>query len=55
MVMLNTNLQYYENNAQDFYDSTIALNMQMLYRQFLPLIPAGGSILDPATGLDYLC
>lgn len=48
--MLNTNQQYYNNNAQDFYDSTIALNMQMLYRQFLPLIPAGGAILDAGCG-----
>jgi len=48
--MLSTNQQYYENNAQDFYDSTIAVNMQSLYRQFLPLIPAGGSILDAGCG-----
>jgi len=48
--MLNTNLQYYENNAQNFYDSTISVNMQSLYRQFLPLIAAGGSILDAGCG-----
>lgn len=48
--MRNINQQYYENNAQDFYDATIALNMQMLYRQFLPLIPAGGLILDAGCG-----
>ncbi|ABM04245.1 Methyltransferase type 12 [Psychromonas ingrahamii 37] len=48
--MLNINQQYYDENAQDFYDATIALNMQSLYRQFLPLIPAGGSILDAGSG-----
>lgn len=48
--MLNTNLQYYENNAQNFYDSTIEVNMQSLYHQLLPLIPAGGSILDAGCG-----
>ncbi len=48
--MLNTNLQYYDENAQDFYDSTVFVNMHTLYRQFLPLIPAGGSILDAGCG-----
>ncbi|HEY5716200.1 MAG TPA: class I SAM-dependent methyltransferase, partial [Psychromonas sp.] len=48
--MLNTNQQYYDNNAQNFYDSTITVNMQSLYRKFLPLIPAAGSILDAGCG-----
>jgi len=48
--MINTNQQYYDNNAQDFYDSTIVINMQTLYGQFLPLLPAGGSILDAGCG-----
>jgi 2-polyprenyl-3-methyl-5-hydroxy-6-metoxy-1,4-benzoquinol methylase len=48
--MRNINQQYYENHAQDFYDATIALNMQSLYGQFLPLIPAGGLILDAGCG-----
>jgi len=48
--MSDINQQYYERNAQDFYDSTIAVDMQTLYRQFLPFIPAGGSILDAGCG-----
>lgn len=48
--MLKTNQQYYEHNAQNFYDATIAVNMQTLYDQFLPLIPAGGAILDAGCG-----
>ncbi|WP_372882959.1 class I SAM-dependent methyltransferase [Psychromonas sp.] len=48
--MQSTNLQYYENNAQNFYDSTISVNMDTLYQKFLPLIPAGGSILDAGCG-----
>ena len=48
--MLNTNQQYYEQNAQDFYDSTVSVDMQTLYEQFLPLIPDGGSILDAGCG-----
>jgi len=49
-MMLTTNQQYYDNNAQEFYDSTVAVNMQTLYEQFLPLIPAGGAILDAGCG-----
>jgi len=48
--MLNINQQYYEQNAQDFYDSTVTVDMQTLYEQFLPLIPAGGFILDAGCG-----
>ncbi|MFT6924919.1 MAG: SAM-dependent methyltransferase [Psychromonas sp.] len=50
LMMLNKNQQYYENNAQDFYDSTVTVDMQTLYEQFLPLIPAGGAILDAGCG-----
>lgn len=48
--MVNINQQYYDQNAQDFYESTIAVNMQTLYQLFLPLIPSGGTILDAGCG-----
>lgn len=48
--MPNINQQFYDRNAQDFYDSTVAVNMETLYCQFVPLIPAGGSILDAGCG-----
>lgn len=48
--MPQINQQYYKTNAQAFYDSTVEVNMQSLYEQFLPLIPAGGTILDAGCG-----
>lgn len=48
--MQQTNQQYYDNNAQVFYDSTISVDMQTLYEQFLPFIPVGSSILDAGCG-----
>lgn len=41
---------YYEQNAQDFYDSTVSVDMSELYDRFLPLVPAGGAILDAGCG-----
>ena len=48
--MPQINQQYYKTNAQAFFDSTVEVNMQSLYEQFLPLIPAGGTILDAGCG-----
>jgi len=48
--MPNINQRYYKANAQDFYDSTVEVDMQTLYSQFFPLIPDGGSILDAGCG-----
>ena len=48
--MPHINHHYYKTNAQAFYDSTVDVDMQSLYDQFLSLIPAGGSILDAGCG-----
>ena len=48
--MAHINQQYYRSNAQAFFDSTVDVNMQSLYAEFLPLIPAGGVILDAGCG-----
>lgn len=48
--MPDINLQYYQTNAQAFYDSTVDVDMQSLYNQFLPLVPAKGLILDAGCG-----
>jgi len=48
--MSDINQQYYQNNAQEFYDSTIDVDMQSLYSHFLPLIKIGGTILDAGCG-----
>lgn len=41
---------YYEQNAQFFFDGTVDVDMSELYERFLPLVPEGGSILDAGCG-----
>jgi 2-polyprenyl-3-methyl-5-hydroxy-6-metoxy-1,4-benzoquinol methylase len=41
---------YYEQNAQNFFDGTVEVDMSVLYNRFLPLVPGGGSILDAGCG-----
>lgn len=43
-------LTYYNNNADAFVESTFQVSMEELYREFLPLIPVGGYILDAGCG-----
>jgi len=42
--------EYYEQNAQDFFEGTVDVDMSELYECFLPLVPEGGSILDAGCG-----
>ena len=41
---------FYNQNAQQFFDSTVKLNMQDLYEPFLAGIPKHGRILDAGCG-----
>ena len=43
-------LKYYESNAKKFYDSTVFIDMDDLYKPFLELLPSGGTILDAGCG-----
>ena len=43
-------MSYYDNNAQDFFDGTINVNMASLYDMFIPLLPKKGFILDAGCG-----
>jgi SAM-dependent methyltransferase len=43
-------IDYYENNAWAFVESTIAVDMRPLYRHFLPLLPWPADILDVGCG-----
>lgn len=43
-------MNYYDNNAQEFYDGTVNVEMQSLYSEFLPLVHKGGAILDAGCG-----
>jgi SAM-dependent methyltransferase len=41
---------YYDDNAQSFYDSTVDVDMVGFYCKFLPLVGAEGRILDLGCG-----
>jgi hypothetical protein len=34
----DTTLVYYEDNAKQYFDDTVNINMTVLYRPFLPLL-----------------
>ncbi len=46
----DTTLSHYEENADEFVESTVDVDMGPLYERFLPLIPSGGHILDAGCG-----
>ena len=41
---------YYDDNAQSFYDSTVDVDMVDFYHKFLPVVGAEGRILDLGCG-----
>ena len=41
---------YYDDNAIQFFNSTVELNMDQLYKPFLDKVPSDGSILDAGCG-----
>lgn len=43
-------LDYYENNAQRYFDATSDTDMRSLRAQFLEHVPTGGRILDAGCG-----
>ena len=47
---MTTSVDYYNNNAQAFFDGTCDVDMSAIYDRFLPLIPTGGTILDAGCG-----
>ena len=42
--------KYYNDKAKQFFDDTVNLDMEKLYRSFLDLIPEKGKILDAGCG-----
>ena len=48
--MKNQTLNYYNENAEEFFTSTKDANMQELYIAFTGYIPSGGHILDLGCG-----
>ncbi len=43
-------MEYYNTKAQEFFESTVNLDMSEHYRVFLNLLPPGGRILDAGCG-----
>lgn len=43
-------LEYYQHHAEDFFSSTVNVDMSSLYIPFLQRIPKGGWILDAGCG-----
>lgn len=41
---------FYEQNAESFYESTVSIDAQALYDEFLPLLPENAHILDAGCG-----
>ncbi|OBT13431.1 SAM-dependent methyltransferase [Vibrio sp. UCD-FRSSP16_10] len=47
---MNSTTRYYNQNAQQFFNSTVEVEMQSLYQRFLPLLPKQAHILDAGCG-----
>lgn len=47
---MNITDQYYTENAQSFFDTTVEVDVQKLYERFLPHVIPHGSILDAGCG-----
>lgn len=47
---MNITNQYYNENAQSFFDTTVNVDVQKLYDRFLPRINHQGKILDAGCG-----
>jgi len=43
-------IAFYNDNAESFFNDTIAVNLNPLYQTFLPLLPKQGRILDAGCG-----
>lgn len=47
---MDKTVEYYNTMAQEFYESTVNVDMTEHYQDFLRLIPEGGKILDAGCG-----
>ena len=43
-------IEYYNQNASDYFEHTVDINMQESWERFIGLLPEGGSILDLGCG-----
>ncbi len=47
---MTTSIDYYNQNAEAFFDATASVNMEPLYQHFLSLLPPTGRLLDAGCG-----
>lgn len=47
---MSKTIAFYEDNSDSFYNSTVSIDAQALYDQFLPLLPDQAHILDAGCG-----
>ena len=45
-----TTIRFYEDHADAYISGTVDVDMESLYRPFIQLLPAGGTILDAGCG-----
>jgi SAM-dependent methyltransferase len=43
-------IRFYEDHADAYISGTVDVDMESLYRPFIQLLPAGGTILDAGCG-----
>lgn len=48
--MITKNIQYYDNNALDFFNRTINLDLSDSYKEFISYLPQKAHILDAGCG-----
>ena len=47
---MDRNIEYYNQNAQSFYESTVEADMSFWRDKFIALLPNGGRVLDAGCG-----
>ena len=50
MMETDRNIDYYNQNAQSFYDNTVVADMSFWRDKFVALLPHGGRVLDAGCG-----
>lgn len=47
----NKSIAYYNDNYEEYYTQTINVKLDEIYKEFLKLVPSGGTILDAGCGV----
>ncbi|GLS83699.1 class I SAM-dependent methyltransferase [Paraferrimonas haliotis] len=47
---MTTSIDYYDANAQDFFDSTVDVDMRSIYQEFVSRLAVGATLVDAGCG-----